>query len=249
MVIKSLQDGSVVVKRILNAGFPFNETSSLPERGVALYLLDLEAMSAAASKWWQLLSPDEQERAARFHFERDRQYFCATRAALRSLLSAYLKAPPLELSFQYSDKGKPGLDSRYLSCGIEFNVSHSGGLALLGFTLNRHIGVDIEKIRNDVDCEAIARRFFSAREQEQLSLLPADQRAEAFFRCWTRKEAFIKALGEGLSHPLDQFDVSLDVSGRVSLVTRPVAEDARHWSLHAVDAGPGYAGAFAVSDC
>src|SRR4029077_5239132 len=192
IVINFLQDGSVVVKRIFNADFRFNETLSLPERDVALYLLDLEAMAAAASKWWQLLSPDEQERAARFHFERDRQYFCATRAALRSLLAAYLKAPPLELSFQYSDKGKPGLDSRYLSCGIEFNVSHSGGLALLGFTLNRHIGGDIEKIRNDVDCESIARRFFSAREQEQLSLLPADQGPQAFSPSWPPKRRFSK---------------------------------------------------------
>ena len=246
-LMNSPKNRSVIVERIPNAGFRTDDTRSLPEDSIVLYILDLRSMEVAESKWRELLSSDERERAARFHFERDRQHYCAARALLRTLLGAYLEAAPQELSFQYSDKGKPGLASRYRGCGVAFNVSHSGDFALLGFTRRSDIGVDIEQIRDDFDTAAIARRFFSAREQDQLSRLPADQQHHAFFRCWTRKEAFIKALGEGLSHPLSQFDVSLDTSAQVSLTTRPEPEEAERWWLQSVDAGPDYAAAFAVS--
>ena len=246
-MINSQQNRPVIVERISNPDFRIDGTPSLPEGGVALFLLDLSLMAGAESTWRELLSSDEQERAARFHFARDRQYFCAARASLRTLLGGYLKATPREVAFQYSDKGKPGLTSHRRSHAIAFNVSHSGDFALLGFTRSCEIGVDIEKIRDDFDSAAIARRFFSAHEQEQLSRLRADQQHHAFFRCWTRKEAFIKALGEGLSHPLDQFDVSLETAGPVSLTTRPDAGEAERWWLQSVDAGPGYAAAFAVA--
>ena len=215
---------------------------------VELWHVDLDAGADTESRWREVLSTDERERAARFHFERDRQCYCVTRAALRTLLGGYLQANPRELSFQYSDKGKPSLASRYRDCNLAFNVSHSGDVALLGFTRRRQIGVDIEKIRDDFDTFAIARRFFSAREQEQLSSLPEDQQRHAFFRCWTRKEAFIKALGEGLSHPLDQFDVSLDGSASVSLTTRPDDEEAQRWHLASVESRAGYAAAYAISN-
>jgi 4'-phosphopantetheinyl transferase len=247
-MINSPQNPTVILQRVSRADFPIDRKVSLPEdAGVVLYLLDLRSMADAESNWRELLSADEKERAARFHFERDRQCFCATRAVLRSLLGVYLEASPKELSFQYSDKGKPSLGTCRLDCELAFNVSHSGELALLGFSRSSQIGVDIEKIKDDFDTAAIASRFFSAEEQVQLSRLPADQQHQAFFRCWTRKEAFIKALGEGLSHPLDQFDVSLDASSSVSLTTRPEPAEAERWLLQAIDVGPSYAGAFAVS--
>lgn len=242
------QNRAVIVEKISDADFRVDKTVSLLEDGTVLYMLDLGAIAGVEPKWRELLSSDERERAARFHFERDRQHYCATRAVLRILLGAYLETSPRDLGFQYSDKGKPALALRHEGCGIAFNASHSGDFALLGFTRRSHIGVDIEKIRDDFDTASIARRFFSAREQDELSRLPADQQHQAFFRCWTRKEAFIKALGEGLSHPLNQFDVSLGSSGRVSLTTRPEPEEAEHWWLQAVEPGPGYAAAFAVSN-
>jgi 4'-phosphopantetheinyl transferase len=246
-VINFSQNRSVIVERISNPDYRAEQTLSLPDGGIVLYLLDLSSLAVAESRWRELLSHDERERAGRFHFERDQQQYCATRAVLRTLLGAYLQTPPQQLSFQYSDKGKPSIPPQYRGRGVAFNVSHSGELALLGFAQGSEIGVDIEKIRDDFDSAAIARRFFSAREQEQLSRLPVEQQHHAFFRCWTCKEAFIKALGEGLSHPLDQFDVSLDASGTVSLTTRPNAEEAERWQLQSVDAGRGYAAAFAIS--
>ena len=243
-----MQNRTFSIERISTGDLHIDAKPVLPEGSIALYVLDLKALAEA--NWRELLSSDEQQRADRFHFARDRQYYGATRALLRSLLGAYLGASPQELCFQYSDKGKPSLTSRYHGCGVVFNVSHSGDLALLGFgAAPNAIGVDIEKIRDDFDTAAIARRFFSAREQGELAQLPADEQHQAFFRCWTRKEAFIKALGEGLSHPLDQFDVSLGACGPVSLTTRPVSDEAKRWWLQSVEVGQEYAAAFAVSNC
>ncbi|MBZ5681594.1 MAG: 4'-phosphopantetheinyl transferase superfamily protein [Acidobacteriia bacterium] len=157
-----------------------------------------------------------------------------------------MAAHPQDVRFRYAEKGKPELDGPYAASGLTFNVSHSGAVALLGIARNRPIGVDVERVRDDFDTGAIARRFFSAMEQEQLAQLPAAQQHRAFFRCWTLKEAFIKAIGEGLSHPLHQFDVFLDSQASVSLVTRPDASEASRWQLQPVEVGPEYAAAMAV---
>src|SRR5579864_5414171 len=167
IVIDSSQNRPVVVERVSNADYRIDEKLSLPAGGIALYLLDLNSLANAESKWRELLSSDERERSVRFHFQRDRQRYCATRAILRTLLGAYLQTAPHQLSFQYSDKGKPGLAASYRD-RLAFNVSHSGEFALLGFAQFGEIGVDIEEVRDDFDSAAIARRFFSAREQEQL---------------------------------------------------------------------------------
>jgi 4'-phosphopantetheinyl transferase len=247
-VILSPNSRSVILRKISSVPVGFDQKLSLSDREVVLYLLDLRSMDASQAKWQHLLSEDEQQRVARFHFERDRRSYGVTRGVLRSLLADYVESSPEKLSFRYSNRGKPALERPSASCGLAFNVSHSGDFALLGFTRRKEIGVDIEKIRGDFDSAAIARRFFSAQEQTQLAGLPADQQHHAFFRCWTRKEAFIKALGEGLSHPLRQFDVSLDSSVEVSLSTRPDAKEADRWWLQAVDTAPYYAAAFAVSE-
>lgn len=194
-----------------------------------------------------LLSPDETDRAQRFHFERDRASFIAARAVLRTILAAYLKLNPAHLQFSYSAHGKPSLSDEAGSGGLRFNLSHSHALALYAVTRNREIGVDIEQIRADFAGEEIAERFFSSTEIAMLRALPSNERNESFFNCWTRKEAYIKARGEGLSFPLDRFDVSLSPGEqRVTLNVPEAPFEAARWSLLALTPEDGYAAAIAV---
>lgn len=193
-----------------------------------------------------LLSNDELERARRFHFQRHRQQFVARRGMLRMIIGAYLSAEPESLRFSYSEFGKPDLALPLQSDGLLFNLSSSGGLALYAFAQRRQVGVDVEKVRQDFEHERIG-RFFSLREQSALLSLPAEQRAQAFFNCWTRKEAFIKAHGEGLSLPLDQFDVSIASGDEARLLaTRFDPGEAERWTLQHLSPAPGYVGALAV---
>ena len=232
---------------ITDSGFEIESPLPLPEDEVQLWRIDLEAVGADESRWQRALSPDERARAARFHFSRDRQRFVATRALLRTILASYLSADPNGLTFSHSQKEKPSLGPASADSGVMFNVSHSGGIALLAFTRRREVGVDVEQVRRDSDLETIARRFFSTHEQNRLSALPAQEKVEAFFRCWTRKEAYIKATGDGLSLPLSQFDVSLASEEKNALLaTRPDASEAARWLLQEVPGGPGYIAALCV---
>ena len=154
------------------------------------------------------LSPEEIARANRFHFEQDRNHYIVGRGLLRELLSKYLDQAPSALEFSYGEHGKPTLAGAAASSGLSFNLSHSGGLAVYAFARERSLGVDVERVKPDFASEDIARRYFSAREVNDLVTLPIAERTEAFFRCWTRKEAYIKARGEGLRIPLDGFSVS-----------------------------------------
>jgi 4'-phosphopantetheinyl transferase len=248
---------------ITDSDFRIESPLALPEDEVQLWRVDLEAIGEDESRWRQLLSSDELARAMRFHFSRDRQRFVAARAWLRTILASYLATDPSGLRFCYSKKEKPFLGPPHADTGITFNLSHSGGIALFAFARQREIGVDVEQLRPDSDLEAIARRFFSAREQSQLAALPAEEKVNAFFRCWTRKEAYIKATGDGLSLPLSQFDVSL-APGETNalLATRPEglqdsteeedgteedsSEEAGRWLLREVPGGPGYIAALCV---
>ena len=232
---------------ISDAAFRLETRIALPEDEVHLWRVDLAAVAKAEQRWEQILSADERARAVRFHFSQDRQYFTATRALLRTILGSYVDSDPTELVFHYSEKEKPSLSSSQPGNQVEFNVSHSGTIALLAFARGRALGVDVERLREDFDHEAIARRFFSEQEQRQLATLAPSERYHSFFRCWTRKEAYIKAQGTGLSLPLHQFDVSLrpgDVNGLLS--TRPDSTEAAHWSLREVPAGNGYVAALCV---
>jgi 4'-phosphopantetheinyl transferase len=232
---------------ITDSNFQIESSLMLPEDEVQLWRADLEAIGVDESRWQQVLSSDELTRASRFHFSRDRQRFVAGRALLRTILAGYLRTDANGLTFSYSKKEKPSLASDHAESGVTFNVSHSGGIALLAFTRGREIGVDVEQVRQDSDLQAIARRFFSMHEQNQLAALPAEKRIDAFFRCWTRKEAYIKATGDGLSLPLNQFDVSLEVGEANALVaTRPDSSEAGHWLLREVPAGSGYMAAVCV---
>jgi 4'-phosphopantetheinyl transferase len=237
----------VEAMNITDAGFKIDAPLSLPENEVQLWRADLEAISSDESRWQKILSPDEATRASRFHFPKDRQHFVAARALLRMILAGYLSSEPGNLKFSYSTNDKPSLSPVYADSRVTFNVSHSGGIALFAFSRRRDIGVDVEQVRRNFDVEAIARRFFSAHEQSQLFDLPPEERVDAFFRCWTRKEAYIKATGDGLSLPLTQFDVCLDSGNIDALVaTRPDRSEAERWRLREVSAGPGYLAALCV---
>lgn len=192
----------------------------------------------------ELLSAEERTKASQYRVERPRRQFILTRGTLRLLLGSYLEKDPAELNFRYTEYGKPFLEE---SGDLRFNVSHSDGMALLAFVRGREIGVDIEKISTTRDVQHLAQRFFSARERDNLARLSGKELQQAFFRCWTRKEAYIKAMGEGLSLPLDQFDVSvLPHEANALLATRPDPSEARRWQLSEVPSNPEYAAAVAV---
>jgi 4'-phosphopantetheinyl transferase len=194
-----------------------------------------------------LLSEDELRRAERFHFPHDRTSFVVARGTLREILSLYAGLPPELLRLGYNAFGKPELVGAPGETRVRFNLSHSGGLALYAVAAGREVGVDIEAVRESVPCEELAERFFSRREAAALLALPAGDRRRAFFECWTRKEAYIKARGEGLSLPLDSFDVSLAPGESAALLaTRDDRPGAARWSMRELRAGTGYAAAVAV---
>jgi 4'-phosphopantetheinyl transferase len=189
--------------------------------------------------WDSILSPDEHARANRFAFHRDRNSYVTTRAALRELLGRYLDRSANEIEFQYAERGKPVLGPTAGDASVHFNVSHSRGIALLAFSLERRLGVDVELIRTIENWEDIARRFFSESELAELRALAPEQRDEGFYACWTRKESYIKARGEGLHLPLDSFDVTLTPG----VPERLTAEDASNWTLVSLHPQAGYAAA------
>jgi len=193
------------------------------------------------------LAADEHVRAEQFYFERDRQHFIAARGVLRAILGGYLHRTPESLSFYYSSHGKPGLAGETDDDAIRFNVSHSHGVALFAVTRGREVGIDIEHIRFDLEVVEIAEQFFSPREVATLRALPIEAQRQAFFRCWTRKEAYIKARGEGLSLPLDQFDVSLAPGEPVAVLrAQRDPSEASRWSLQELTPAPGYAATLTV---
>lgn len=234
------------------AGSPFIWPSAppllqLPGTEVHIWRFSLALPPGLMGKLGRTLSDDEVERAGRFRFPRDRDHFIAAHSSLRGILARYLKIEPEELQFSYGPNQKPELAEEHSFSNLRFNLSHAGDLGLLGVAQGREVGVDIEWIRPEVAEEAIARRFFSQREVEDLLKLPEDLQREAFFTGWTRKEAYIKARGEGLSMLLEQFDVTLAPGSQALLLsTRPDPEEAGLWSLHHLSPGPGYVGALAV---
>ena len=185
------------------------------------------------------LAPVEKARANRFVFQRDRNSFIVSRGVLRELLGRYVNRPPEHLKFDYSWHGKPSLCAELIEQRVQFNVSHSHGLALFAFALGRRLGVDVELVRPHFAGEKIAELYFSLREVTELRALPPSLQAEGFFLCWTRKEAYIKARGEGLHIPLESFHVSL-TPGQPE---RLQSDDSRQWSLRSLRVDPRYVGA------
>ena len=178
------------------------------------------------------LSAEETKRAAGFRFERDRKRYIARRAFLRMILGYYLDCEPRHINFSYGPYGKPRVQDDISSTGIHFNLSHSNGLALFAVTRDVEIGIDLEMIKPLSDLEGIVTNFFSPSEIAEFYNVAEKERLFAFYNCWTRKEAFIKAIGKGLTYDLSEFDVSLapDKPARILSISGNT-EQAACWSL------------------
>jgi 4'-phosphopantetheinyl transferase len=193
------------------------------------------------------LAPEERAQAARFRFPVHRDRFVAGRGIQREILGRYLGIPPAALRFRATSHGKPLLDPPPAAFDLRFNVSNAGDVALYALSVGRELGVDVEAHRPMPDALAIAERFFSAPENAVFGALDAGEREAAFFRCWTRKEAFVKAVGEGLSMPLDCFDVAFAPGEEARILhTRGDPAHAGRWSMRAVEPGDGFSGALVV---
>lgn len=195
----------------------------------------------------QTLSTDERMRSERFYFEQDRKRFVVGRGLLRTILGSYLGMEPSQLQFCYGPRGKPYLAQTAAGSTLRFNLSHSQGLALYAIARDREIGIDLEHIRHVSTAEQIVERFFSVREKAVFSTLPPSQKQAAFFNCWTRREAYLKAVGDGLAFPLDQFDVSLCPGEPARLYgIKGDRSTATSWSLQELIPAPGYVAALVV---
>jgi 4'-phosphopantetheinyl transferase len=212
---------------------------------IHVWQFPLTAPDGEFDNYAAVLSPDERARANRFHFERDQRRFTIARAVVRSILGAYVGASAGEIVFDYAHYGKPSLaDNRG---GIRFSVSHSGEMGMLAVARGQELGVDVELIRADVETEKLAERFFSPHERESIRALPSGERASSFFRCWTCKEAFLKAQGLGLSRSLDSFDVEVNPERPARLLsTRPDSRESTRWFLYDVPIQSSYHAAVAV---
>jgi len=218
---------------------------SLSDYEVHVWHRPLPAAADEIAHLSRVLSEEEKHRASRFRSQSLQSDFIVARGTLRLLLGAYLRLNPAQLIFEYSAHGKPSLTAPHH--WLDFNLSHTDGLVVYALAMNRRVGVDVEKLRSDFDTDKLARRFFSTAEQATLESLPPADRHQAFYLCWSRKEAYIKARGEGLSHPLHRFDVSLEVGSRHALLqTRPDPQEAGRWMLSDLALQPGYAAAVAL---
>lgn len=221
-----------------------SRTFALRRDEVHVWFADLRRLGNWERFLVGLLSPAELERAGRFRFARDRVAFTLSRGSLRALLGCYLELDPARIDFVYGAYGKPAL-----SCGDEendlhFNVAHSADVAVFALARGRRIGVDVELVRDLDDRDALAARFFAPDEAAALQALSGAHRTRAFFDCWTRKEAFVKALGSGLAYPLDRFTVSLAPGEPAQL--RGIRGDesySRAWWMGAFEPAGGYTGA------
>ena len=220
-----------------------------PEPGtVHVWDVELERAPEDVARLERLLPDAEVRRAARQPFEARRRDLVISGAALRSILASYLGADPGAVRFSIDAGGKPRLDGTWSTMPLTFNLSHSRGRALVAVTLEREVGVDLERLRRDLPIDRLAARFFSPREIAALRSTPEELRPAAFFACWTRKEAFVKATGAGIfRQSLQSFAVSVDPGpGPVPLVIPGHDAEAGRWRLESIAASPGYAAAVAV---
>ena len=196
------------------------------------------------SRYYNLLSEDEKIRAGKYRFTQDQYVFITARAVLRILSGHYLQKDPTHIRFKYGAYGKPYFQDEN---SLLFNVSHSGSKAIIGFGKHTEIGVDIEKIKDDFDVLDIADKFFSQSETKSLTEITKEEQNRAFFRCWTRKESFIKAKGDGLSLPLDSFSVTLDDDIKVRLIeTNWNSREKENWKIFSFVPDDNYIAAVSV---
>ena len=206
----------------------------------------LDACESELRNFASVLSPDERARAERFRFEIHRNRFIAGRGLLRTILGRYLEIQPNRIQFGYGKNGKPFLSER--GNGLKFNLAHSEEMALVAVTASGEIGVDVERVRVLEDFEELVARFFSRRETEEFRRLQPDEQPAAFFNLWTRKEAWLKATGEGILHSLKNVEVSFlpgEPARFLSLPAEPGQTSV--WELRELFPSPGWAGALATN--
>jgi 4'-phosphopantetheinyl transferase len=217
---------------------------TLADDEVHLWLHLLQANATQINAVFNLLSVDEQARANRFYFDKDRHRYVLARSGLRCILSRYLSVEPKLLKFRYSPTGKPFLGDRFANARLCFNLSHTQQVAIYAVARNREVGVDIEQIQPSRDWEGIATRFFTPQENEMLQQLAPDLRLQGFFNAWTRKEAVLKAIGQGLTIPLHQLTVSLAPGEPARLLqTDWNPAELNRWSIRDLEVGTDYAAA------
>ena len=226
---------------------PTSPWPTLAQDEVHVWRASLQPGSRVVDELARVLSDGEQAKAERFRFERHRRRFVVARGVRRMLLSRYTCTEARKLRFAYGPHGKPHLSGLIKDSDLQFNVAHSHEMALYAFTTQRQVGVDLEFVHPVPGFDRDGMRLFSIREKQVFHALPEEQKLEAFFNCWTRKEAYVKARGEGLSLPLDQFEVSLAPGDPAALVsTCGDPQEASLWSLQEISPGPGYVAALAV---
>ncbi len=212
---------------------------------VHVWLIDIEEFEAQSEKLLQLLSDDEIERSRRFFHEKDRISFIISHGALRRLIAQYLEISSDEVEFKHNKHGKPSLQGKGRN-RLEFNLSHSGGYALCAFQRKAQVGVDIEKVIPERPSEKLVNRFFSKTESREWKSISSDLRERAFFTCWTRKEAYIKATGKGMSKILGSFSVPVDPKTKPELLIDEEASDLSNWTFFDLYPADDYTGALVV---
>jgi 4'-phosphopantetheinyl transferase len=216
---------------------------------VHLHTLNLDESRLTLLECWKLLSEAEQVRALRFRIETVKRRWIVAHAGLRSILSKYCGCTPAELEFERGAFGKPALAGPAAQVGITFNLSHSGMAAVVAVGMDTALGVDVELKKEIPDWPAVAGRFFSRDENAALQAAQESLRCDVFFRCWTRKEAVVKATGEGIGARLEDFDVSLSPAAGIPVIAdRSKEQKYICWRLHSFEPWPGYIGALALPD-
>lgn len=216
---------------------------------VHVWCARLDALPETVARLYATLAVDERHRSARLRFRRDRRRFIVAHGALREILGQYLETEPGRISYGVQAFGKPELNPAF-GDRLKFNLSHSAGLALIAIAAGSEIGVDLEYVRGQLDYSALARHFFSDAEVRRLGALPDHRYVEAFLACWTKKEAYVKARGRGLTMLLNNFTVPLTTDPAQGPATLQIASNdidrVIRWSIHTLRPAPGYIGALAV---
>ena len=208
-----------------------------------IWIIDFEELREKEGTYRGYLSDDEILRSEKFRMPSDRRNFIICRAILRLLLSEELECLPAEIKFDFNEYDRPKLPNK----SIDFNVSHSQDFGLIGIARDSILGLDIEFKSKDIEVEQIASKFFSSKEIEILNKVPKEDRINTFYRCWTRKEAFIKAIGQGLTYPLDTFQVSLENDHYAELIQIETdLEEHLNWRMFSFCPSKGYIGAVAI---
>jgi 4'-phosphopantetheinyl transferase len=215
----------------------------LCEDEIHIYRSTLEKPPAEVKQLEKILSPDEIEKAYKFKFETDRNNYIVGRAFLRNILNKYLEIDASKINFSYAEKGKPFIKDSI----VKFNLAHSKSYVVYAFTLEKEVGIDLEYLKEMPDAREIAKGFFSKDETHELDKVSEKNLELAFFNCWTRKEAFIKAVGEGLSYPLADFTVTLIPGDEPEIIwIKKNPEEINDWSMINIEVKENYISSLAI---